>query len=89
MPSASELIYKVSVNGEMYQNEGVCSERYPEWGIISITTGQRGESASVYYPLRGSVLWVHFVHGWRLPDGFAYPRLPKCNPYRGSRDIPC
>ena len=38
MPSASELIYKVSVNGEMYQNEGVCCKRYPEWGIISITS---------------------------------------------------
>ena len=41
-------------------------------------------SDTMYYPLRGSFLLALFVHGWRSPYGFAYPRLPKYYPYRGS-----
>ena len=41
-------------------------------------------SDTMYYPLRGSFLLALVVHGWRSPDGFAYPRLPKYYPYRGS-----
>ena len=39
---------------------------------------------TMYYPLRGSVTVGSSIHGWRSPDGFAYPRLLKYYPYRGS-----
>ena len=35
---------------------------------------------TMYYPLRGSVTVGSSIHGWRSPDGFAYPRLPKYYP---------
>ena len=42
---------------------------------------------TMYYPLRGSLSVWFYIHGWRSPDGFAYPRLPKYYPYRGSRAL--
>ena len=35
---------------------------------------------SLTHTKRILILW------WHSPDGFAYPRLPKYYPYRGSRD---